>query len=50
MDIELEEMEEGVVDEIDRTADVFLDAEEKFEGSSCFVTSRKGNVLELARG
>jgi len=50
VDIELEEMEEGVVNEIDRTADVFLDAKEKLEGSASLVTSREGNVLELAGG
>jgi len=50
VDIELEEMEEGVVDEIDRTTDVLLDAKKKLQGPSSLVTSREWNVLELTRG
>ena len=50
MDVELEEMEEGIVYEIDRAVDVLLDAEEEFEGSPRFVAGGEGDVGELAGG
>ncbi len=48
MDVELEEVEEGVVYEVYRAVDILLDAEEEFEGSSCLVTYWEGDVGELA--
>lgn len=50
MNVELEEVEEGIVYEVDRAVDVLLDAEEEFEGSSRFVTCWEGDVGELAQG
>ncbi len=48
VDVELEEVEEGVVYEVYRAVDILLDAEEEFEGSSCLVTYWEGDVGELA--
>lgn len=50
MDVELEEVEERVVDEVDRAVDFFLDAEKELEGPPGFVARREGDVGELAGG
>ena len=44
MDVELEEVEEGVVDEVDGAVDVSFDAEEEFEGAGGFVAGGEGDV------
>ena len=48
MDVEFEQVEERVVDEVDRAVDLFLHAEEELEGSTGFVAGREGDVGELA--
>lgn len=50
MYVELEEVEEGIVDEVDRAVDVFLGAEDELERSTRFVACWKWDVGELARG
>ena len=49
MDVEFELVEEGVVDFGDGAVDVFLDAEEEFEGAPGFVAGREGDVGEFVR-
>ena len=41
MDVEFEEVEEGVVDEVDGAVDVFFYAEDKLQWPACFVASRE---------
>jgi len=38
VDVEFEEVEEGVVDEVDGAVDVFFYAEDKLQWPACFVT------------
>lgn len=46
MDIEFEEMKEGICDEGNGTVEFCFDAVVKFEGSTSFVTGGEWNVLE----
>lgn len=50
VDVELEQVEEGVVDEVQGAVDVLFHAEEEFEGAAGFVAGEGGDVGELARG
>lgn len=47
MDVVFEEVEEGVVDEVDGAVDVAFYAEDEFEGSAGFVAGEGGDVDEL---
>jgi hypothetical protein len=44
VDVELEEVEEGIVDEVDRAVDVLFYAEDELEWSAGFVASECGDV------
>lgn len=50
MDVEFEEVEEGIVDEVDGAVYVLFDAEEEFEWAAGFVAGGEGDVGELAGG
>lgn len=50
MDVELEQVKEGVGHEVDGAVDVALDAEVQFQGSPGFVAGWEGYVLEVAGG
>lgn len=49
MNVELEEVEEGVVDEVDGAVYVALNAEVELEGAAGFVAGEGGDVGELVR-
>jgi hypothetical protein len=48
VDVELQQVEERVVDKVDRAVDVLLYAEKKLERAACFVAGWEWNVGELA--
>lgn len=48
MDVEFEQVEEGVVDEVDGAVDVLFDAEEELERAPGFVAGWEGDVGQLA--
>lgn len=50
VDVELEEVEEGVVDKVEGAVNFLLNAEKQLEGPAGFVAGREWNVRELARG
>lgn len=50
VDVELEQVEERVVDEVDRAVDLLLHAEEELQRPAGLVACREGDVGELACG
>lgn len=50
MDVEFEEMEEGIVDEVNGAVDVLFHPKDQLEGSSRLVAREGGNIGKLARG
>jgi hypothetical protein len=50
VDVELEQVEEGVVDEGDRAVELALDAIVELERVASFVADREGDPLELMVG
>lgn len=48
MDVEFEEVEEGVGDEVDGAVEVAFDAEGEFKWAAGFVAGWERDVLELA--
>jgi len=48
VDVEFEEVEEGVGDEVDGAVEVAFDAEGEFKRASGFIAGWEGDVLELA--
>lgn len=50
MDVELEQMEEGIGNKVDGTVYVVFVAEEEFEGTLSFGAGGEGDVLEVAGG
>ena len=47
MDVEFQEVEEGVGHEVDSAIDLLLHAEEELQGPPRFVARREGDVLQL---
>lgn len=50
MDVELEQMKEGIADEVNGAIEIFFDTEDEFEGAPSFVAGEGWDVGELASG
>lgn len=48
MDVELQQVEERVVDEVDRAVDLLLYTEEELQRAAGFIASRERDVRKLA--